>query len=196
MKTKNRHKKKEYLSTKVISRLKQFWQDKKPILKYVLIFGMLVGLFYIAYSNAPVTKIFFNPFIIWTAEVSSKILNLMGYQTEVLNDTIQSRVFSLSIKRGCDAVEPIALFVCSVIAFPGRWKNKLKGIIIGILILVLLNFIRIVSLFLFGAEFPSWFDTMHIEVWQVIFIISALILWMLWINSGEKKLIHAKSEKK
>ncbi len=46
--------------------------------------------------------------------------------------------------------------------------------------LLLLNLVRIVSLFYIQIHFPRAFEVMHIEVWQVLFIFLAIALWALW----------------
>lgn len=50
-----------------------------------------------------------------------------------------------------------------------------------------LNVGRIVSLFLTGIYFPKAFNVMHVEVWQVLFIIFAIGLWIFWIKWTKKR---------
>ena len=88
---------------------------------------------------------------------SSKLLNLLGQHTVSQRDTVFSTVFSISVKKGCDAVEAMALFSSAVLAFPMAWKIKLRGLLIGIFMLFTLNFIRIVSLYLTLLYYPEAF---------------------------------------
>ncbi len=53
--------------------------------------------------------------------------------------------------------------------------------IIGALLLLALNLVRIVSLFLIGVYSPRIFALMHIDVWQALFIFFAVLFWILWL---------------
>ncbi len=124
----------------------------------------------------------FEPIINVYAYLSSGVLNLFGYNTTVLYDTIRSSQFSVGIRKGCDALEPMALLVAGIIAFPSSIKQKSTGLVIGLLFIFLLNIVRIVTLFLTGVYRPQFFEVMHIEVWQVIFIVAGIGFWFIWVR--------------
>ena len=68
------------------------------------------------------------------------------------------------------------------------------GVVGGALILMVLNVIRIITLFLTRMHWPKAFDIMHIDVWQVMFILFAILLWALWASWTTKRMqrpIHA-----
>ena len=115
---------------------------------------------------------------------------------------VSSNRYRLVIERGCDAIEPSALFVSGVLAFPLAalrrrsenvrsrttvWQKtrtaftlKLPGILIGTVCLMLLNLVRVVSLFYVGVYWQSAFDVIHVDVWQSLFIVLAILFWVLW----------------
>ena len=175
-------KQKKKQNTSLSEKFRKGWKSRYPVQIFVAVFALLMGGFYLLWFNDKIHTTFFEPLTYFYARWSSKILNLFNYGTQVFDATIFSSAFSISIKRGCDAIEGIALFVCAVLAFPSSFKNKLVGLAFGIAALFLLNFIRIISLFMIGISYPSLFELMHWEVWQVIFIIVALILWLLWMR--------------
>lgn len=83
---------------------------------------------------------------------------------------------------GCDAVEPSALFVSAVLASPVPLLSRLSAAAIGTIVLMLLNLIRVVSLFLVRVYYPQAFDTMHLDVWQALFIFLAIVFWAMWAS--------------
>jgi exosortase/archaeosortase family protein len=89
---------------------------------------------------------------------------------------------SLSIERGCDAVDPSALFVAAVIASPVRLAPKLLAIVGGTFLLMLLNFARVISLYFVRIHWPKAFDTIHLDVWQAMFIFLAILMWGVWAS--------------
>jgi len=121
------------------------------------------------------------------AKISSFLLNIFGMGTTAVGDTVSSNKFSVDIESGCDGIEAIAIFTGAVAAYPKPAKFKYKGILVGILFLLLMNIVRIVTLFFTGVHFPKLFDMMHVEVWQVIFIILAIVCWLVWIQSVIRK---------
>ena len=125
---------------------------------------------------------FFGPLVNFYALLSSKILNLVGYQTFVNGDTISNARFTVSIKKGCDALEPMALVVAGIIAFPATLRQKLIGLFSSLTFLFGLNLVRIVTLFITGVYRPDLFEAMHIEIWQIIFILFGIGFWFLWIR--------------
>jgi exosortase/archaeosortase family protein len=87
----------------------------------------------------------------------------------------------LRIGKGCDGLEPTALFAAAVLAFSAPILLKLPALAIGIPLLVVLNLLRIVSLYLVGVYHPALFHTIHIDVWQALFILVGSVFFGLWI---------------
>ena len=54
--------------------------------------------------------------------------------------------------------------------------------LLGTLFLLLLNVVRIVSLYYSGAYYPRMFDVLHIDLWQPMFILLPLVLWLMWVR--------------
>jgi exosortase H (IPTLxxWG-CTERM-specific) len=158
------------------------WVHRHPIFVFLLIFGILMGLFYGITLFTPFWKDHFMPaYLNFTATVSGALLRLLGQDVTVTGNHLSSPAFSVAINRGCSAIEPTALFISAVIAFPAFYLKKIPGIIFGTLSLAILNLIRIVTLFLIGVYFRQVFHLMHIDVWQGLFVFFAVILWVVWI---------------
>lgn len=117
------------------------------------------------------------------AVVAASVMNVVGADARTNGTQISAvspRPWSVDIQQGCDAVEPTALFVAAVLAFPASLRFKAPGVLIGALVLALINLVRIITLFYTGVYFPRAFEVMHVDVWQPIFILLALVFWILW----------------
>jgi exosortase/archaeosortase family protein len=155
---------------------------RHPVLKFLLFFGVLAGAFYVITFFTPYCRTRLLPSCLrLTASFAGAVLASLGQDITVAGTSISTPKFSASVVHGCDAVEPIALFVCAVLAFPAPWLRKIPGVLVGILSLVVLNCVRIVSLFLIGVYIPRLLPVMHVDVWQGVFIILAMMLWILWL---------------
>jgi len=118
------------------------------------------------------------------ARVVGFFLNLVGSHVRVEGTYIMSNSpqFTLQIIRGCDAIEPIAIFLAAVLVSPVRITSRLVGAIAGSLILILVNWFRLVMLFFVGMYWRSLFDLLHETIWQAIFVALAIVLWALWVD--------------
>ncbi len=169
----------------------QLWEEKKQILLLALGFAALMGIFYSFWFSEVFTVNILEPVVRANAMVASKILNIFCFGTLVSGSDIHSSSssFSISIKNGCDALEPVAIFSFVVLLTPVSLNTKLPGMAIGIPLLLVLNQLRIISLYIFGIYSAFLFDLMHVQVWQAIFIVITLMIlvyWIVWAVGREK----------
>lgn len=154
-------------------------ESKRPVLRFGLRFGLLMGIFY-AVMLLPAYDRLMLPYLEANAWISGTVLNWLDQDCRVTGTTIRSATFAISVRRGCDAIEPAWFFCAAVLAAPATLRWKLSGMLMGTAALQLLNVGRIVSLFLIGDRFPEHFPMMHVEVWPVVFIVVPLVLWARW----------------
>ncbi len=164
-------------------RIKERWNN--PVFRFLGLSIIGIALFYLFYISLYETMLE-APITAFNAWLSSAVLNLIGYGTTVQDAAIHG-TFSLNVKRGCDAIEPIAVMGVILLAFPMAIRHKLSGVLVGILVLAALNILRIVSLYLIGIYVPSIFELMHMQIWQVLFILAALVFSAFWIRRGLQK---------
>jgi len=148
----------------------------------IVVFVVLMGLFY-GFVHTPANETTaFRPYLALIARVVGGILGLFGYNISVAETTVYAPQFSIEIVRGCDAIEPAAIYVAAVIASPvGVWP-RIPGILIGTATLLCINLLRIVSLFFVGVYYPKAFDMIHEGVWQAIFVVLAVVFWAIWVQ--------------
>ena len=159
---------------------------KRPVLRFVLVFGAIVvafnALFWLWLSKTDVFYSYLNV----NAVVSGWIIGLFGDDVTVAGRTITSvsEGFSLNVEKGCDAIQASAFFAIGIVAAPVRvsWRRRLIPLVIGTLCLLVVNLARIVTLYYTGVHWPRAFDTMHLDVWQAVFVFLPLILWLGWVR--------------
>jgi len=156
--------------------------NRKKIFKFLfLIIGL--GTILLGVTSTDWFMEIAQPVLAGYAKVSSVIINIFGESTQANLDYITSSEFSLKVKKGCDAIAPIILLAVAILAFPSKNMNKWKGVLVGTLALVILNTIRIISLYFAGKYLTkSVFDFIHTELWQILFIICTLLIWLFWMK--------------
>jgi len=113
-------------------------------------------------------------------KATAVFLNLFGYHVTTEDTLISSSKFQMGIVTGCTALIPIAIFIAAVLAYPCRIRDKIIGILFGIVTINAVNLVRTVTLFFIGTSFPGFFETAHFLIWQSLVIVISIGLWLLW----------------
>lgn len=145
----------------------------------LIFFTTLVALFGLIALN-PVNDHVIVPFTAWIARVSGWLLNLLGQEVSMAGTVIHSRAFAVDIKNGCNGVEAMLLVASAIAAFPATLRSKVIGVIGGSFAVQILNFVRIVSLYLLGRYFPNVFQIFHTGVWQILIILAGVAIFLAW----------------
>ena len=188
---KRKNNKKKQRAKKASFSLKKWWseeaRERKSILLFWFGFAGIMLLYYIIAIQPFFVENIQEPVGAVFAYFGSGLLSLMGQRTVADGAAINSSDFSLLVKKGCDAIAPVMLVVTGISLFPTEWNKKLKGIGIGVLALFALNLLRIVSLYFVGVHAPDYFEFMHVEFWQVLFIGLAVLYFFYWLNWAAKE---------
>ncbi len=163
--------------------VRDWFRANRSDLRFLLVFGSCMAAYYLATLTPPVSRGFFPFYLRLNAEISGLMLRQIGEPVTVDGRSISSEDGpSIEVARGCDAVEPSALFVSAVLASPVPLTARLVAAAVGTLLLMALNLVRVTTLFLVQAYWPEAFDTIHRDVWQALFIFLAILLWGLWAS--------------
>lgn len=92
--------------------------------------------------------------------------------------------FAFHVVSECGAIEVMAIFFSAVIAFPTLWKKRLIGLVCGLPLMYLLNIFRLTLLAIIGAvdRGGQWFKFTHEYLWQAVYIVFVVVVWMIWIE--------------
>jgi exosortase/archaeosortase family protein len=91
--------------------------------------------------------------------------------------------FGVKIAVECTALNFLTIFTAGVIAYPQHTvKYKIIGIIAGTTTLTIMNSMRIAVLGLVGTYAPEAFDFLHIYIWQGLFALLVVIVWIVWVQ--------------
>ncbi len=174
------------LTQSIIKRVKNTITKRLPLLRFLATVLILMLCYYTLTGTNTFSKQFLPVYLSVVASVTSTALSVFGFVIATSGTTVSSQAFSMNIAYGCDALEPSFLFAVVVLAFPTAWKKRIIGALSGVLILFGINIIRLITLFLTGTYKSEYFELMHIEIWQALFIILALILFVVWLSIAER----------
>lgn len=152
------------------------------VLRFVLwLTGLMIAFNAVFYLWLAESR-FLQVYLAWNARASALLLRVFGESATATGTNVSSPRFGLEVKDGCDALQPMAFFIFAMLAspVPVRLRSRLVPILMGTLALLLLNLVRILTLFYTGIYFPKAFEPLHIDVWQSLFIFLPLTFWLVW----------------
>ena len=155
---------------------------REPWLRFALIFGVLAVASEAFYYALALGSGGFQVYLSLLAQISGAFLSLFEGDVTVNGARISNLLFSVEVAQGCDAIQVCSLLAAAMIAFPVGLRRKLRGLVLGILWLQILNLLRIITLFWIGAHFSHAFQTAHEDVWPGILITVTIATWILWVR--------------
>jgi exosortase H (IPTLxxWG-CTERM-specific) len=161
--------------------LRRIYRANRHLFKIYLIFIItLLALFTITMIK-PVYLHVIVPFNAFLADSSTLLIKALSSRSIVSDGiSISSGNFSIDIAEGCNGIYALSIVLAGIIAFPARWRPKLVGLVLAVILIMILNYIRIVTLWFAGAAYPSLFETMHLYVWEFVIIALGAGFWYWW----------------
>jgi exosortase/archaeosortase family protein len=118
-----------------------------------------------------------------TALITSKLISQFGIETLRQGSVlIHPDGFAYEIAYTCTGLLPVVTFIVCVLAYSGTLRNKWRGIVIGVPVLLIVNYLRLAHLFYIGVYFPSAFRLAHEVIWEGLLAVSFIGLWCSWIS--------------
>ena len=150
-------------------------------LRFVGVAAALFGIYAFPYAEHGISESWFTAYLSAYARAVGAVRSLVEPNITVSGKLIYGRI-ALEIVKTCDAMEINILFCAAVAAFPGRLSRKLAVLVGGLGVLVVFNVVRICSLYFIGIHFPSKFETAHLEVLPLVFVVLTAGLFLLSTN--------------
>lgn len=119
---------------------------------------------------------------LWTAGLTGLTLRLVDSDIVTNGTIVSSPDFAIQIVAECTIFGPILLYMAAVALYPASWAAKLRGLLLGVAVLVPVNTLRMTSLFYVGQTFPSYLDTAHLLLWQPLLLLLTIALWLWWAS--------------
>ena len=145
------------------------------LLSYAMCLLSLLWL-YIQFSDS---SIGYN-ILVLNAKAIGVISTIIGVDAIVRENIVMTGPISIEIVPECTSLPFLAIFLAGIMAFPTDIRQKLWGILLGVIGLSLLNIIRMLCLLLVGMFIPSIFDSAHVLVGQSLMIVATVVMWLFW----------------
>jgi exosortase H (IPTLxxWG-CTERM-specific) len=155
------------------------------MIRFFILFVVLQAALFGAELTPWVQEYFVIPWTNQLAAISAGLVTLADPNVAAAGKVLRSTSsgFAVSIEAGCNGVEATIVLLAAVLAFPAPWKNKVIGLIGGIIAVQGLNVVRVISLFYLGQWSFAAFEWAHLYVWQALIMLDVLVVWLVWVRT-------------
>ena len=153
--------------------------SNKDVIRFIALFVSFCTVFYLFYYYFMDYFAFLENI---TASLLGFLLRIFGVDAAVTGNTVTMDRLSLRIIAECTAMFGSIVYISCVLAYPTDPKKKIIGIVLGIPCLYAINMVRLVVLAFVGLFSPEIFEFVHTYLWQTIFIIFVIVIWLIWVD--------------
>lgn len=162
---------------------RQGWlRARAPMIRWLVLFLLLLGAGLAIIESGWFVRTVFPTILRANAQAAGAVAGLLGKPVTVTENRILTDHGALEVVRGCDALEPMIIVVAAMSVFPTSWRRRGVGIAIGLLALQAFNVVRVVSLIYAADHSRSLFETLHVDVFQPLFILLAIAIVFGWMR--------------
>lgn len=173
--------------------MQAFWSRHRESVLFILKLAALLIFYFFWFVprawHLPVISTFYGHFVHYTLltliESSVWLLNLLGYGAEVVQHReidLYGTVFNIHIKNYCLGLDMMFVFTSLILAFPGRWKDRLWFIPLGLVGIHIINIFRTVGLCLSWLIIQRGDFVDHHDVFNVLSVIFIFLMFTRWVK--------------
>lgn len=167
--------------------------QQKVMLRFLLMMGALSAIYFLWFAPQAWTLPLIGPnyarFIHYSmmalTEGSVLLLRLMGHGAETFdlrNIDLYESVINIHVRNYCLGVDMTAMFTALVVSFPGRWKDRLWFIPLGVLGIIVINILRVTMLCLTTIHFGYDQFIEHHNVFNTITTAFIFLMFVAWVR--------------
>lgn len=175
-----------------------FYKNNKDLLGFVVKLGVLCGLYFWWFApnvwNLPVVSTYYGHFIHYLLkfliEPSIWVLDILGYDAVVVRGReidMFDLEFNIFIRNFCLGVNMMFSLTALLISFPGRWKDRLWFIPLGLLGIHAINIIRVVALCIAWAKWGTDGPIDHHDIFNLVAVTFIFFMFVVWVNRYKKE---------
>jgi len=139
---------------------------------------MLFDYAYQALSDQTLRLYYHDYFITFCTYIINTIAPEDG--VEVIQNAIISSKANLAIVRTCDGSSSFFIISAAILTFRSTLRLTLMGIVAGFMLVLLLNSVRIISLYFLMAYNTTWFSYTHLTIAPFLLISMSCGYFSIW----------------
>lgn len=167
--------------------------EQKTLLRFLIIMGILTTIYFLWFVPRAWTLPLIGPnysrFVHYSmltlTEGSVILLRILGYGAETFdlrNIDLYDSVINVHVRNFCLGIDMMAMFTALVISFPGKWKNRLWFIPLGLLGIQFINIVRVTILCITTVHFDYHQFVDHHDIFNGLATIFIFLMFVKWVR--------------
>ena len=116
--------------------------------------------------------------------LAGAFLKLLGYTVEIYCKVITINGSNgVLLDRGCLGRNVLGVFLGFILAFPSSFKKKIGISVIGVIVFIILNVLRISALAIIELCCHQYLQINHHYVFKIIIYAIMFLMWAIWLRS-------------
>jgi len=158
----------------------------KESIRWIVSFMALMAGFYWIDQSPWFEKMLLDRLAYGITAVTVWVTSFLGAHLEQAGSTIITGAGRIEVARSCTGSFVFMMFAAAVIPFPSTWKWRLKGLLLGLAALMVLNLFRTCMIVLVGSRFPNAIQTFHVIIGQIIVIAGMTMVFLWWAKHPQE----------
>lgn len=119
---------------------------------------------------------------IFTSWVIANLIQFSGLQAVRASNTIYLANSEWVVTTECTAIFIMLIYTSFILVYPSSLKAKGLALITGIPFIFCANIMRLFMMAWVDYLEPRYTSYFHQYIWQVVFIVMVIFMWLLWID--------------
>ncbi len=125
---------------------------------------------------------YLHSLVMLTTNAATLLIHLSGLQARTVGNMIYLANVVLIMNVECTAIMIMLIFTSFILVYPASIKAKTIGLLTGVPFIFLANQARVLMMAWIDKLKPAYSDYSHDYMWQVVFIIMVIFMWIVWID--------------
>jgi len=127
---------------------------------------------------------------IYTSLILKYLIQLSGLPVRMDSNTLYLTNSTWIVTTECTAIYIMLIYTSFILVYPAPKKLKGLALLAGIPFIFAANISRLFVMAWIDEIKPQYSDYFHNYVWQIVFIVMVVFMWLLWID----KMVHREAK--
>ena len=129
-----------------------------------------------------VDRVLLQPVRLAIASCAGAVLALVHENVRVVGQRVFLGASAVEIVNSCTGIDVGIFLASAMLVFPAPWRARALGVLAAFVIVLAVNFVRVLTLCWLNAGSPRLFELVHVYIWPAFIICVCLATLLVWIQ--------------
>ncbi len=157
------------------------WSTRnRETLRFCLLFALYATCLIVLSGWIRVSTPLLDGLAAYLAKVISTLVGAVGIASRSAGTlVVHNNQFAIEITYRCTGILHVAFFLSAVLALPYRLMAKVRVMLVGIILILIANLLRIIAVYLVGVFAYPWVHMAHDVAGELFMIAVTVLAWLV-----------------